>query len=362
MLVNVLGDIVNEVQSAFIAERQMLDGPFILNEILQWCTKKKKKTLIFKVDFEKASIRLEGIGAPTNESNSIKVKQGDPLSPFLFILVMESLHLSFQRIVNAGMFKGIVLDQSLCLSHMFYADDAIFLGEWSDGQGESIQEHEMLATQNDTNVEQNEHMEEQVNFHTQSFIFLHGRLKYFLGIEVLRSKQGIFMYQKKYVLDLLAEIDWAGDKGDRRSTSGYLTLVGGNLVTWRSKKQKVVALSSAEAEFRGIARGITEVLWIRKLLTEIGYPPQEPSKVMSDNKAVIQISENPAQHDRTKHIEIDRHFIKEKLETEVITLPFVRSQDQLVDILTKAVNERILHECLGKLNFGNPTIQLEGEC
>ncbi|GJS24011.1 putative ribonuclease H-like domain-containing protein [Tanacetum coccineum] len=96
-----------------------------------------------------------------------------------------------------------------------------------------------------------------------------GRLIYFLRIEVLRSKQGIFMYQKKYVLDLLAEIghgvffklnghletqlytdaDWARDKGDRRSTSGYFTLVGGNLVTWRSKKQKVMALSSAEAEF-----------------------------------------------------------------------------------------------------------------
>ncbi|XP_022033118.1 secreted RxLR effector protein 161-like [Helianthus annuus] len=58
------------------------------------------------------------------------------------------------------------------------------------------------------------------------------------------------------------DADWAGDKGDRRSTSGYFTLVGGNLVTWRSKKQKVVALSSAEAEFRGIARGLTEILWI----------------------------------------------------------------------------------------------------
>nr|GEV43467.1 putative ribonuclease H-like domain-containing protein [Tanacetum cinerariifolium] len=121
---------------------------------------------------------------------------------------------------------------------------------------------------------------------------------------------------------LYTDADWAGDKGDWRSTSGYFTLVGGNLVTWRSKKQKVVALSSAEAEFRGIARGITEVLWIRKLLTEIGYPPQEPSKVMSDNKATIQISKNPIQHDRTKHIEIDRHFIKEKLEAEIITLSF----------------------------------------
>nr|GEX53021.1 hypothetical protein [Tanacetum cinerariifolium] len=144
-----------------------------------------------------------------------------------------------------------------------------------------------------------------------------GRLKYFFGIEVLRSKQGIFIYQKKYVLDLLEETgmidckpvdtpmmvnqklymeekakladkgrylkgtlgdgvlfkanghletqvyidaDWAGDKGNLRSTSGYFTLVGGNIVTWRSKKQKVVALSSAEAEFRGIARGLAEAL------------------------------------------------------------------------------------------------------
>ncbi|KAJ0584756.1 putative RNA-directed DNA polymerase [Helianthus annuus] len=161
---------------------------------------------------------------------------------------------------------------------------------------------------------------------------------------------------------LYIDADWAGDKGNRRSTSGYFTLVGGNLVTWRSKKQKVVALSSAEPEFRGIAKGITEVLWVRRLLTEIGFPPQETSKITTDNKAAIQISENPVQHDRTKHIEVDRHFIKEKLEAEIVTLSFVPSEEQLADILTKAVNERILHNCLDKLNFRNPTIQLEGEC
>lgn len=83
---------------------------------------------------------------------------------------------------------------------------------------------------------------------------------------------------------------------------------------------------------------------------------------MSDNNAVIQISENPVHHDRTKHIEVDRHFIKEKLEAKVITLPFVRSEDQLADILTKVVNEKNVNECLGKLNFGNLIIQLEGEC
>nr|GEV94944.1 putative ribonuclease H-like domain-containing protein [Tanacetum cinerariifolium] len=69
---------------------------------------------------------------------------------------------------------------------------------------------------------------------------------------------------------IYTDADWAGDKDKRRSTSGYFSLVGGNLVTWRSKKQKVVALSSAEAEFRGIANGVAEALWIRKLVSEIG--------------------------------------------------------------------------------------------
>ncbi|GJS30170.1 RNA-directed DNA polymerase, eukaryota [Tanacetum coccineum] len=166
-LVGVLGDIVNEVQSAFITERQILDGPFILNEVIQWCKLKKKQSLIFKVDFEKAydSVRWDFLddvlkkfgfgnkwcawiqsclrssrgsfiinGRPTEEFQFFKgLKQGDPLSPFLFILIMESLHLSFQRVVDVGMFKGINLSPLVNLSHMFYADDAVFVGQWCDG-------------------------------------------------------------------------------------------------------------------------------------------------------------------------------------------------------------------------------------
>ncbi|XP_071687777.1 uncharacterized protein [Rutidosis leptorrhynchoides] len=161
---------------------------------------------------------------------------------------------------------------------------------------------------------------------------------------------------------IFTDAGYRGEKGDRKSTAGYFALVGGNLVTWRSKKQKVVALSSAEAEYRGIDRGVTEALWIKKLLTEIGFPPQNPIKIMCDNEAAIAILENPVQHDRTKHIEIDRYFIKEKLEAEIISLPFVRSEDQLADILTKSVNGISFHELLVKLNNGNPTIQRAGEC
>nr|GEV16283.1 NB-ARC domains-containing protein [Tanacetum cinerariifolium] len=133
-------------------------------------------------------------------------------------------------------------------------------------------------------------------------------------------------------------------------------------VPFSFKKQKVVSLSSAEAEFRGIAKGLAEALWIQKLVSEIGFPPQESTQIMCDNKAAIQISENPVQHDRTKHVEVDRHFIKEKLEAGFIELPFVKSSDKLADILTKAVGTDMFHKCLSKLNFGNPTIQLEGGC
>ncbi|GKD53993.1 RNA-directed DNA polymerase, eukaryota, reverse transcriptase zinc-binding domain protein [Tanacetum coccineum] len=165
-LVGVLGDIVSEVQSAFVEGRQILDGPFILNEVLQWCKRKKKKSIIFKVDFEKAydSVRWDYLdevlrkfgfgnkwcswiqeclissrgsillnGSPTEEFDFFKgLKQGDPLSPFLFILIMESLHISFQRVANAGLFSGLKLNQMVTISHMLYADDAIFVGEWSD--------------------------------------------------------------------------------------------------------------------------------------------------------------------------------------------------------------------------------------
>ncbi|GJW13202.1 RNA-directed DNA polymerase, eukaryota [Tanacetum coccineum] len=171
-LVFVLGDIVNEVQSAFIADRKILDGPFILNELFQWCKSKKKQSMIFKVDFEKAfdSVRWDYLddvlkkfgfgekwcgwiqgclrslwglvivnGSPTEEFKFYKgLKQGDPLSPFLFILIMESLHISFQRVVDAGMFKGVELGHSMQLSHMFYADDAVFVGQWNDSNIDTI--------------------------------------------------------------------------------------------------------------------------------------------------------------------------------------------------------------------------------
>ncbi|KAA0055577.1 Cysteine-rich RLK (RECEPTOR-like protein kinase) 8 [Cucumis melo var. makuwa] len=214
-------------------------------------------------------------------------------------------------------------------------------------------------------------------------------LKYFLGMEVARSKEGISVSQRKYTLDLLIEtgmlgcrpadtpiefncklgnsddqvsvdkeqyqrlvglmfrktdkktieaytdLDWARSVVDRKSTSDYCTFAWGNLITWRSKKQNVVSRSSAEAEYRTMSLGIF----------------------------AISIANNPVQHDRTKHVEIDRHFIKERLDSGSIYIPYIPSSQQVADVLTKGLLKPNFDFCVSKLGLIDIYLQgsLEGE-
>ncbi|RVX13746.1 Retrovirus-related Pol polyprotein from transposon RE1 [Vitis vinifera] len=152
-------------------------------------------------------------------------------------------------------------------------------------------------------------------------------------------------------IEVYTDADWAGAVDDRRSTSGYFTFVGDNLVTWKSKKQNVVARSSAEAEFRGMALGLCEALWLRLLLQDLGYLSRQPIRLFCDNKAACDIAHNPVQHDRTKHVEVDRFFIKEKLDDKIVELPKIRSENQLPDIFTKVVSSQVFSKFLDKLGM-----------
>ncbi|GKC99214.1 RNA-directed DNA polymerase, eukaryota [Tanacetum coccineum] len=142
-LSSVIDDLISDVQTAFLPNRQILDGSFIINELFSWCKHKKQQVMVFKVDFAKAydSIRWDflddilysfGFGLKWQSWILGSLSSSDPLAPYLFILVMESFHLWFSRVVDAGIFKLIKINNSITVSHLFYADDAVFVGEWSD--------------------------------------------------------------------------------------------------------------------------------------------------------------------------------------------------------------------------------------
>ena len=160
----------------------------------------------------------------------------------------------------------------------------------------------------------------------------------------------LFKKNDTLALEACTDADYAGSMVDRRLTTWYCTFLGGNLVTRRSKKQNVVARSSVESEFRVIAQGLYELLWLKIILDDLRIKWDDPMKLYCDNKSTINIAHNPIQHDRAKHIEVARHFIKEKLEEGVVCMSYVPSEHQLANIL-KGLNSSMFHDLVFKLGM-----------
>ncbi|WZY86902.1 hypothetical protein YC2023_033288 [Brassica napus] len=151
------------------------------------------------------------------------------------------------------------------------------------------------------------------------------------------------------------DADWAGDRADRRSTTGYCTFIGGNLVTWKSKKQKVVSCSSAEAEYRAMLKLTNELVWIKGILKHLEIDQATPMTMHCDNQAAIHIASNSVFHERTKHIEVDCHKVRQMIVLGVILPCYTRSEDQLADVFTKAARQKTMesiHIRLGLIDLG----------
>jgi hypothetical protein len=155
-----------------------------------------------------------------------------------------------------------------------------------------------------------------------------------LGLEIYKSNS--------LLVSGFSDADWAGCLDNRKSIGGFAVFWGSNLVSWSARKQLTVSRSSTEAEYKAVANATTEIMWILTLLRELGIKSPQAAKLWCDNSGVKYLSTNPVFHTRMKYIEVDYHFVKERVSRKLLEIDFVSLRDQVADGFTKALPTRQL--------------------
>ena len=164
-----------------------------------------------------------------------------------------------------------------------------------------------------------------------------------IGIRFCRSNSRL--------VSAFSDADWAGSVDDRRSTGGFAVFFGPNLISWSARKQPIVSRSSTEPEYKSMANATAEIIWVESLLTELGIQQDESPVLWCDNLGATYLSANPIFHERAKHIEIDFHFVRERVAKKQLQVRFIPSKDQLADGFTKSLPTQQFEDFKHNLNL-----------
>ena len=148
-----------------------------------------------------------------------------------------------------------------------------------------------------------------------------------------------------------SDADWAGDLDTRRSTAGYDFQIGQSTVSWCSKRQATVAKSTTEAEYVALSQATQEAVWLRHLLADLGYSMNSPTTVFDDIQGATELSKNAKFHNRTKHIDVAYHFVRERIHSKDIIVTYCPPEEMRTDIMTKGLPRASFEKFRASLNI-----------